>query len=77
MAIGAGRSGAPDVDHRGGRRLSTREQWVWTLLAAVTYVALSIWHKWLLNWIIGPLWLVVWVSVGPWVLDRLRGRRPT
>ena len=29
------------------------EQWTWTLLAAVTYTVLSIWHKWLLNWIVG------------------------
>jgi hypothetical protein len=65
----------PGVDHRGSRRLSTAEQWIWTLLAAATYVALSVYHKWLLNWIVGPLWLVTWVGVGPFVYDAVRSRR--
>lgn len=29
--------------------------------AAVSYVALSIYFKWLLDWIVGPAWLVMWV----------------
>lgn len=29
--------------------------------AAITYVSLSIYNKWLLDWIVGPLWLVAWV----------------
>ena len=26
--------------------------------AAVSYIGLSIYNKWLLDWIVGPLWLV-------------------
>ena len=29
--------------------------------AAVTYISLAIYNKWLLDWIVGPLWLVAWV----------------
>jgi len=29
--------------------------------AAVSYIGLSIWNKWLLDWIVGPFWLVAWV----------------
>jgi hypothetical protein len=65
-----GPDGRP-LDHRGSRRLSTAEQWTWTLLAAVTYTVLSIWHKWLLNWIVGPVWLVGWVVIGPFVADQI------
>ena len=31
------------------------------LSAAVTYIGLSIYFKWLLDWIVGPAWLVMWV----------------
>lgn len=55
---------------------ATRESVVDLLLyvsAAVSYIALAVFHKWLLNWVIGPLWLVAWV----WVVPRLfrAGRR--
>ena len=30
-----------------------------------------------LNWFVGPLWLVVWIVVGPAVWDRIRGRGGT
>lgn len=30
---------------------------VWYGLAGVSYVGLSIFHKFLLNWLIGPLWV--------------------
>ena len=33
----------------------------------------SIWHKFLLNWFVGPFWLVAVVIVGPAIWDRLRG----
>lgn len=59
---------------RGSRRLTGREEWAWYLVAGVSYVSLSIFHKWLLNWIIGPLWLVAVVCLGPALFDRLRGR---
>ena len=29
--------------------------------AALTYVPLAIYNKWLLDWIVGPFWLVAWV----------------
>ncbi len=60
---------------RRARRLSRAEDVFWYGLAAVTYVTLSIWHKWLLNWIIGPAWLVAFVTLGPALVDALRGRR--
>ena len=53
------------------RRLSGVETAVWYGLAGVTYVLASIWQKGLLNWIIGPLWLVAVVWLGPIVADRL------
>jgi hypothetical protein len=65
-----GSDGRP-LDHRGSRRLTATEQWIWTLLAAATYTVLSIWHKWLLNWIVGPVWLVGWVVIGPVVADHI------
>ena len=46
--------------------------------AAVTYVSLAIYNKWLLNWVLGPLWLVAWVWGLPalWNLVRRRPVRP-
>ena len=43
--------------------------------AAVTYVSLSIYNKWLLDWIVGPFWLVAWVWGLP-ALYKLIRRRP-
>ncbi|HEV7524103.1 MAG TPA: hypothetical protein VGP92_04020 [Acidimicrobiia bacterium] len=43
--------------------------------AAVTYVTLSIYNKWLLDWIVGPLWLVAWVWGLP-ALVKLARRQP-
>ena len=43
-------------------------------MAFVSYVTLSIWHKFLLNWIIGPLWLVAFAWIGPAIYDKIRGR---
>ncbi len=31
----------------------------------MTYVAVATYHKFVLNWIVGPLWLVLVVVVGP------------
>ncbi len=61
-----------DLDHRGSRRLGLVEQWVWYLLAGATYIGLGVWHKWLLNWFVGPVWLVAFVVIGPWLWDRAR-----
>ena len=62
-------------DHLGWRRLGPVEEWVWYLAAGISYILLGIWHKWLLNWFVGPVWLVVFIVVGPWVTDRVRARR--
>jgi hypothetical protein len=65
-----------DLDRRGSRRLRSTEQWVWTLIAGVTFIIAGIYQKFLLNWIVGPIWLVAWVVVGPVLWDRIRrGRR--
>jgi hypothetical protein len=42
--------------------------------AAVSYIGLSIYHKWLLDWIIGPCWLVAWVWGVPALWRLVRGR---
>jgi hypothetical protein len=66
-------------DFRGSRRLVGVEEWFWYLVAAISYISLGIWHKWLLNWFVGPLWLVAFVVLGPWITDRIgltnRGRK--
>jgi hypothetical protein len=42
------------------------------VLAGVSYVVLGMYFKFLLNWIIGPLWLIAWIWVAPIIVDRLR-----
>jgi hypothetical protein len=64
--------GDVELDFRVSRRLKGSEEWFWYLFAAVTYIVAGIWHKWLLNWLIGPIWLITIVVVGPWLLDRAR-----
>ncbi len=63
-----------EFDARGSRRLSGRETAVWYSLAAVTYIAAGMFHKWLLTWFLGPAWLVGFVVVGPAIVDRVRRR---
>jgi hypothetical protein len=70
-----GEQGQIDLDHGGARRLTGAETALWYGLAGVSYVGLSIFHKWLLNWFIGPLWLVAFVWLGPELVDRVRGWR--
>jgi hypothetical protein len=47
-------------------------------VAAVSYITAGIWNKWLLNWLVGPVWLVAVVCLGPplatWVRGELVGR---
>ena len=68
-------AGDADAERRWGRRLGTTETALWYGVALVTYVGASIFEKALLNWIVGPLWLVAVVVYGPRAVDRLRGRR--
>jgi hypothetical protein len=67
-------AGDADAERRWGRRLSTTETAFWYGVAFLTYVGASIYEKGLLNWIVGPLWLVASVVFGPRIVDRLRGR---
>lgn len=64
----------PTRDFRGSRRLSRRESAFWYLLAAVSYIVVSLLQKGLLNWVVGPLWLVAVVVLGPALVDRVRRR---
>lgn len=63
------------VDHRGSRRLTGKETWFWYLFAGVTYVGVATFQKGLLNWIVGPAWLIFVVCVGPALVDKVRRRR--
>jgi hypothetical protein len=62
-------------DHIGARRLTRREEIFWYLVAGVTYIAAATVEKGLLNWLVGPAWLVLTVWWGPELVDRLRRRR--
>lgn len=42
------------------------------ILAGASYVVLGVFHKFLLNWIIGPIWLVAWIWAVPVVVERIR-----
>jgi hypothetical protein len=57
--------------------LSRGEAFFWYGAAGVTYVGASIVEKGLLNWFVGPLWLVAFIWLGPMVTRRARkiGRR--
>lgn len=72
LTCGAVPGPEPHLDHRGSRRLSGVEEWFWYLLAGATYILVAIWHKFVLNWIVGPLWLVAVASLGPALGDRIR-----
>jgi energy-converting hydrogenase Eha subunit G len=67
-------SGDAGIDHRGSRRLSRSESVCWYLLAAVSYIGVGMFHKWLLTWFLGPAWLVAVIVAGPVLLDRFRRR---
>jgi hypothetical protein len=55
------------------RQLTRGETTFWYGFAAVTYVAASIVEKSLLNWFVGPLWLIAVVWFGPLLVDVVRG----
>ena len=73
-AVSAPDSNPRGLDFVGSRRLRGKEEWFWYLAAGVSYVLASIWHKFLLNWLVGPLWLVAFVVFGPALWDRVRWR---
>lgn len=64
----------PDRDFRGSRRLSGRETAFWYAVAALTFIPISLLQKGLLNWVVGPLWLVAIVIAGPALVDKVRRR---
>jgi hypothetical protein len=65
------------------RRFSGATEWCWYVVAAVSYILAGIWNRWLLNWLLGPIWLVAVICLGPpmatWlrvqVVDRLIASR--
>ena len=63
---------ATSLDPQSGERLTGAAEWFWYVAAAVGYVSFGIWHKWLLNWVVGPVWLVTVVCLGPAVVDKIR-----
>lgn len=52
-------------DRLDGISVSRRALACWYVLAFVTYVVCATFEKGLLNWIVGPAWLVVVVTFGP------------
>ena len=42
------------------------------MVAAVTYIGAGLIQKGLLNWFVGPVWVVTVVVGGPWLFDRAR-----
>jgi hypothetical protein len=73
-AVSAPESNPHGLDFLGSRRLSVKEEWFWYIAAGVSYVLASVWHKFLLNWFLGPLWLVAFIVLGPALWDRVRWR---
>lgn len=66
----------PTVEGARGRRLTRIESALWYGLAGASYVGLSVHHKFLLNWVVGPLWLVAVLWLGPALADLVRGVQP-
>ncbi|MGV3758637.1 MAG: hypothetical protein ACO1PW_03725, partial [Actinomycetota bacterium] len=64
LAEPSGRPGDPDWYTR-------RFELVLYVLAGVSYVVLGVFHKWLLNWVVGPIWLVTWIWAVPILVDRV------
>jgi hypothetical protein len=62
--------------------VSPRAEWVWYVVAAVSYIAAGSTHKALLTWLIGPAWVVITLWFGPIAVDAVaatlgvRYRRP-
>ena len=43
--------------------------------AGVSYVVVGMYLKFLLNWVIGPVWLIAWIWGVPALVDRVRHAR--
>ena len=54
--------------------LSRRTEIILYALAGVSYVAAGIAVKGLLNWVIGPLWVLAWIETGARVANWRTGR---
>jgi hypothetical protein len=46
---------------------------IWVIAAAISYIFVGLNAKILLNWVVGPLWPVVFVWLGPPAVRRLTG----
>ncbi len=55
-------------------RLTGAAEWCWYVVAAVSYILAGIWNKWLLNWLLGPIWLVAVICLGPPIASGIRVR---
>jgi hypothetical protein len=71
----SGRDADPSGAEAPERRLTGGETAFWYGLAGATYIGASLLEKSLLNWFVGPLWLVVVVCAGPVLVDRVRPPR--
>lgn len=60
------------------RRVSNPLDALLYLGAAVSYIWMSVYHLWLLDWIVGPAWCVAWVWGFPalWRAVRRQPVRP-
>ena len=63
-------------DDAATRLVQRRVELALYLAAGVTYVGFGMFHKFLLNWIIGPVWLVAWVWLVPALIEAVRRRAP-
>lgn len=55
--------------------LSRRAEIALYASAAVSYITTGLFYKGVLNWIVGPLWLVVWVETGSRLATAVADRR--
>lgn len=55
--------------------LSRRSEAALYAAATLSYVAAGIAYRGLLNWVVGPLWLIAWIEVGARVANARARRR--
>lgn len=58
---------------RAGRFYLRHEYAVVYAVAAVSYTLIGLHAKFLLNWIVGPLWPIVFIWIGPVLVRRITG----